>query len=87
VEDARSAVEHSGDALRAVKDKAAKKVEAAQERVGAAVEGVKERCGSMKDQAAVCVEKADRYLRDNPYRTLAIGAGIGFLLAVMLRRK
>jgi len=84
VADLQNAVEHSGDAIRAVKDKAAEKVSAVQDSVQGAV---RDTYGAAKDKVADCVATTDAFFRDKPYRTLAIGFGAGFLLALLLRRR
>jgi len=49
------------------------------------------RAGHYQDQAMErgkeLAHEADVYVRDNPYRTLAIAAGIGLALGVLLSRK
>ena len=49
------------------------------------------RAGHYQDQAIErskeLAHEADVYVRDNPYRTLAVAAGLGVLLGVLLSRK
>jgi ElaB/YqjD/DUF883 family membrane-anchored ribosome-binding protein len=47
--------------------------------------------GQYKDQAMVkgkeLAQSADVYVKDNPWRTVAVAAGVGLLLGVLLGRK
>lgn len=49
------------------------------------------RAGHYQDQAVEkgreLAHEADVYVKDNPYRTLALAAGVGVLLGVLLSRK
>jgi ElaB/YqjD/DUF883 family membrane-anchored ribosome-binding protein len=49
------------------------------------------RAGSYQDQAIErgreLAYEADVYVKDNPYRTLALAAGVGVMLGVLLSRK
>lgn len=43
--------------------------------------------GQAIERSKEMAHDADLYVRDNPYRTLAVAAGIGVLLGVLLSRK
>jgi ElaB/YqjD/DUF883 family membrane-anchored ribosome-binding protein len=49
------------------------------------------RAGNYQDQAIErgreLAHEADVYVKDNPYRTLALAAGVGVMLGVLLSRK
>jgi ElaB/YqjD/DUF883 family membrane-anchored ribosome-binding protein len=43
--------------------------------------------GQAMERGRELAHEADVYVKDNPYRTLAVAAGIGVLLGVLLSRK
>ncbi len=43
--------------------------------------------GQAMEKGRELAQEADVYVKDNPYRTLAVAAGIGVLLGVLLSRK
>ncbi len=43
--------------------------------------------GQAMERGRELAQEADVYVKDNPYRTLAVAAGIGVLLGVLLSRK
>jgi len=68
--------EHSAEAVTALRAR----YEAAQERLGVMYEGAKERVVA----GAKCTDAA---IRENPYQSLAIAAGVGLLVGVLLGRR
>ena len=73
---ADSASEHSAEAIAALQTR----FKAAQERVG-------EFCSCARDKVVAGAKCTDRAIRDNPYQSLAIAAGVGLLLGVVLGRR
>ena len=71
-----SVSEHSAEAVTALRAR----YEAAQERLGVMYEGAKERVVA----GAKCTDTA---IRENPYQSLAIAAGVGLLVGVLLSRR
>jgi ElaB/YqjD/DUF883 family membrane-anchored ribosome-binding protein len=71
-----SVSEHSAEAVTALRAR----YEAAQERLGVMYEGAKERVVA----GAKCTDTA---IRENPYQSLAIAAGVGLLVGVLLGRR
>ncbi len=68
--------EHTGDALGALRTR----FDAAQERLGDLYEGTRKKVVA----GAKC---ADATIRANPYQSLAIAAGVGLLIGVLLGRR
>ncbi len=68
--------EHSADAMSALRSR----YDAAQERLGEMYEGAKQRVVA----GAKCTDEA---IRANPYQSLAIAAGVGLLVGVLLGRR
>lgn len=60
------------------------KIKEARERLSAALERSKD---LFAQQAASSAETADKAIRENPYQALAVGAGLGLLLGLILARR
>jgi ElaB/YqjD/DUF883 family membrane-anchored ribosome-binding protein len=73
---AGSVTEHSSDAI-----------EALRARFTAAQERFAEVCASAKKDVVAGAKCTDAAIRANPYQSLAIAAGIGLLLGVLLGRR
>ena len=71
-----SLTEHTDDAMSALRTR----FDAAQERLGVMYEGAKERVAA----GAKCTDQA---IRANPYQSLAIAAGVGMIMGVLLGRR
>lgn len=71
-----SLTEHTEDAMGALRTR----FDAAQERLGVMYEGAKQRVVA----GAKCT---DQTIRANPYQSLAIAAGVGLLMGVLLGRR
>jgi ElaB/YqjD/DUF883 family membrane-anchored ribosome-binding protein len=71
-----SLTEHTEDAMGALRTR----FDAAQERLGVMYEGAKQRVVA----GAKCT---DQTIRANPYQSLAIAAGVGMLMGVLLGRR
>jgi ElaB/YqjD/DUF883 family membrane-anchored ribosome-binding protein len=71
-----SLTEHTDDAMSALRTR----FDAAQERLGVMYEGAKQRVTA----GAQCTDQA---IRANPYQSLAIAAGVGMILGVLLGRR
>lgn len=71
-----SVSEHSADAVSALRSR----YEDAQERLGVMYEGAKQRVVA----GAKCTDAA---IRENPYQSLAIAAGVGLLVGVLIGRR
>jgi ElaB/YqjD/DUF883 family membrane-anchored ribosome-binding protein len=73
---ADSASEHSAETVDALQSR----FKAAQERLG-------EFYACTRDKVVAGAKCTDRAIRDNPYQALAIAAGVGLLLGVLLGRR
>jgi len=81
-------VSQAEDLLRALGDESSQAIDAMRERVGTTLRDARERLSGRASQArnmaSSTMTRADAYVRDNPWRAVAIGAGIGLALAMML---
>lgn len=84
-------VAQAEDLLRALGNESGEAVEAMRARVSTTLRDARARIsGKASDARRVAndtLAKADAYVHENPWRAVAIGAGIGVLLAMMMRRR
>jgi len=84
-------VSQAEDLLRALGDESGEAIDAMRERVSATLRDAKSRlsgrASQAKNVASDTMTRADAYVHANPWRAVAIGAGIGVLLAVVLSRR
>jgi len=71
-----SVSEHTGDAMTALRER----FDATQERLGEIYEGAKKR-------VIAGAKYTDETVRANPYQSIAIAAGVGLLVGVLLGRR
>ena len=71
-----SLTEHTEDAMSSLRTR----FDAAQERLGVMYDGAKQRVAA----GAKCTDEA---IRANPYQSLAIAAGVGMIMGVLLGRR
>jgi ElaB/YqjD/DUF883 family membrane-anchored ribosome-binding protein len=90
ISDLRTLVGDAEELLRATTTQAGEKVAAARQRIEQSlIEGKKALADA--EQALIDTSKeyadiADDYIRENPWNAIAIAAGVGLLLGLMLRR-
>jgi ElaB/YqjD/DUF883 family membrane-anchored ribosome-binding protein len=66
---------------------AEEKVVEARKRLTAAIEKGKETWNSVQEKAIAGAKVTDQVIRDNPYKSLAIAAGVGAIIGYLLRRR
>ncbi|CAG4895904.1 DUF883 family protein [Paraburkholderia gardini] len=90
VEDLRVLVTDSEEMLRLATAVSGEGVDALRERLRTHVDSLQLALGDAqsvaKQRYRVAADNADRYVRDNPWEAVGIGAGIGFLLGVLAVR-
>jgi ElaB/YqjD/DUF883 family membrane-anchored ribosome-binding protein len=84
LEDAQELLRHAaGDAGQGYAD--------ARERLENSVKRARERIGSaeqaMRDSAREASRSADGYVRSHPWESIAVGAGVGLLLGILIARR
>jgi ElaB/YqjD/DUF883 family membrane-anchored ribosome-binding protein len=81
-------VAQAEDLLRALGDESGQAIDAMRERVTTTLRDARQRLAGGATQARNVAEntmtRADAYVHANPWRAVAIGAGIGALLAIMM---
>jgi len=73
--------------MAATADVAGEKVGEARQRLTAALENGKELYGRVRDTAVDCAKATDKSVRQNPYRAIGIGFGVGALTGYLLGRR
>lgn len=73
--------------MTATADVAGEKVTEARKRLAAALESGKEIYGRVKIKAAEGAKAADKAVHEHPYKSIAIGVGIGAILGYCLARR
>jgi ElaB/YqjD/DUF883 family membrane-anchored ribosome-binding protein len=81
-------VSQAEDLLRALGDESGEAIDAMRTRVSATLRDARTRLAGRAEQArnmaSSTMTQADRFVHENPWRAVAIGAGIGVLLAMMM---
>jgi ElaB/YqjD/DUF883 family membrane-anchored ribosome-binding protein len=81
-------VAQAEDLLRALGDESGQAIDAMRERVTTTLRDARQRLAGGATQARNAAQntmtRADAYVHANPWRAVAIGAGIGALLAIMM---
>ena len=81
-------VAQAEDLLRALGDESGQAIDAMRERVTTTLRDARQRLAGSASQARNVAQstmtRADAYVHANPWRAVAIGAGIGALLAIMM---
>ena len=81
-------VAQAEDLLRALGDESGEAIDAMRIRVSSTLRDAKTRLAGRAEQAKTVANntmtQADRYVHENPWRAVAIGAGIGVVVAMLL---
>ncbi|MEO5803093.1 MAG: DUF883 domain-containing protein [Verrucomicrobiota bacterium] len=56
-------------------------------RLKVVLDNAKETCAQLEEQAVAGMRVTDRAIRDNPYRSVGVALGAGFLIGVLLKRR
>lgn len=85
--DAETVADEARALLAATSEIADEKVTEARVRLEAALESVRETYGELKDRAMVSARKTDAAIRRHPYESLAIAAGLGAVIGLLIGRR
>jgi ElaB/YqjD/DUF883 family membrane-anchored ribosome-binding protein len=66
---------------------AGEKVGEARDRLAAALDRGREIYGQVRDKAVQGAKATDQAVRENPYRAIAIGVGVGVIIGFLLGRR
>jgi ElaB/YqjD/DUF883 family membrane-anchored ribosome-binding protein len=73
--------------MAATADVAGEKVAEARKRLHSALESAKEIAANVRDKAVAGAKATDEAVRENPYKAIAIGVGVGALLGFFIGRR
>lgn len=90
-EDFRQVLADVEGLLKATAGQAGDHIDEVRSRAERAVRGARHRLADLEDDAIAktrhAVGEADRYVRDNPWQSIGIAAGVAFLLGVLVSRR
>jgi ElaB/YqjD/DUF883 family membrane-anchored ribosome-binding protein len=91
IEDLKVVANDVEELLRATANQTGDKVAAARARAEESLRGAKARLKDagedLADQTRKAVGAADDYVRDNPWQSIAVAAGVGFLVGILVSRR
>ena len=91
MDDVRKMIGEVEDLLKATAGSAGEKVDEARSRAEHTLRSARTKLESLQDdavsQARHAAGQADRYVRDNPWQSIGIAAGIAFLVGVLVSRR
>jgi ElaB/YqjD/DUF883 family membrane-anchored ribosome-binding protein len=73
--------------MAATADVAGEKVAEARKRLHSALESAKEIAGNVRDKAVAGAKATDEAVRENPYKAIGIGVGVGALIGFFIARR
>jgi ElaB/YqjD/DUF883 family membrane-anchored ribosome-binding protein len=87
VEDLKLVAEDAEELIRATGGEVAEKTREIRERLKVVLEDARQACVRLEEQAAEGMRATDRVIRDNPYASIGIALGAGFLIGCLLKRR
>lgn len=87
MEDLKLVAEDAEELIRATGGEVAERTRQARERLKTVLEDARETCAELEQQAEEGLRAADQAIRENPYRSIGIAAGVGFLVGVLFKRR
>jgi ElaB/YqjD/DUF883 family membrane-anchored ribosome-binding protein len=91
MDDLRAVIADAEELLRATADQAGPKVQEVRARAEESLRQAKQRLSSIEDEALrrarEVADATDEYVRENPWQSVGIAAGVGLLLGLLLARR
>src|SRR6476661_1318598 len=91
VEDLHTVVRDAEELLKVTASQAGEKVQEARERAQESLRGAKERLSELEDdaleRARAFANDAEAYVREKPWNAVAVAAGIGLVLGLLIGRR
>lgn len=91
MEDLRQVVVDVEDLLKATAGQAGERVSEVRQRAEQTLRATRQRLSALEgeaiERARAAAGDADRYVRDNPWQSIGIAAGVAFLLGVLISRR
>lgn len=86
-DDLRLVAEDAEELMKAAGGELTDKTREVRERLRAVLDDAKETCSQLEEQAEAGLRAADKTIRENPYRSIGIAVGIGFLVGFLIKRR
>ena len=91
IEDLQTVVQDAEALLRATASQAGEKIQEARTRAEESVRQAKARLAGLEDEALerarALADQADTYVREKPWQAVAVAAGVGLVLGLLLGRR
>ena len=87
LEDLKAVVNDGEELLRAGIQDLSERGLAARERLSAALEVAKETRRRLQERAVAGAQATDKLIRENPYQSIGIAFGVGFLFGILVIRR
>jgi len=91
MEDLRQVVVDVEELLKATAGQAGERVSEARQRAEQTLRATRKRLGELEgeavERAREAAGEADRYVRENPWQSIGIAAGVAFLIGVLVSRR
>ncbi len=86
-DDLRLVAEDAEELMKATGGEIAEKTREVRERLRTVLANAKETCAQLEEQAEAGLRAADRVVRENPYRSIGVAVGIGFIIGCLIKRR
>lgn len=91
IKDFHTVIADAEELLKATANQTGERVSAARERVEEHVRETKERLSELQDdvlaRSKAAARRTDEYVHDNPWQSISVAAGVGFLLGMLISRR
>jgi ElaB/YqjD/DUF883 family membrane-anchored ribosome-binding protein len=85
--DLRTLVADADELLKATADAPGEKIDAARARAARSLQGLRDRISAAERDVIDHTRSADRYVHENPWRSIAMTGGIAFLAGLLVGRR
>jgi ElaB/YqjD/DUF883 family membrane-anchored ribosome-binding protein len=86
-EDLNTLTDDAGDMVASTMDTASDRFAGARDQLGNALEQGKEVCNNLRDATARQAKAAGEFVRNNPYTSIGIAAGVAVMIGLLIRRR
>ena len=87
VDDLRLVAQDAEELIRATGGELSERTREVRERLKSVLEDAKQTCVRLEEQAEAGFRATDRVVRENPYRSIGVAVGIGFLIGLLIKRE
>jgi ElaB/YqjD/DUF883 family membrane-anchored ribosome-binding protein len=87
VDDLKLVAEDAEELMKATGGELTEKTREVRERLRMVLDDAKVTCAQLEEQAEAGFRVADQTIRENPYRSIGVAAGVGFLIGCLIKRR